>query len=376
MTGLAGRGGPRRRLPAGAQGHAGAVPRAGVRGPRLRVGHQRRRPVERRRRSSRRVGIADVATRPHRRARRTTGPSSTGPSAPPAARSALWSVYVPNGREPGHAALRLQAGVAGRAARRRSPPSSPPTSRSPCSATSTSPPPTSDVWDLAAFDGPTHVTAAGARRRSRTLRGLGLDDVIPRAMKYDHQLHLLGLPRRQLPQEPRHAHRPRLRATRRSPTRSPTPTSTARRARALKDGKGPSDHAPRRRRPHPLEPPACHAFGQGCPNAWQDTVSPPVGWARMPLDVRPIDARDPPRVRRPSARASFLQCPSWAGVKAEWGHLSLGWYDGPSLVGAGLVLLRRTPGLERYLAYLPEGPVLDWTALRAARRAQSRSGAR
>jgi lipid II:glycine glycyltransferase (peptidoglycan interpeptide bridge formation enzyme) len=27
-----------------------------------------------------------------------------------------------------------------------------------------------------------------------------------------------------------------------------------------------------------------------------------------------------------------------------------------------LVLLRRTPGLQRYLAYLPEGPVLDWQA--------------
>jgi lipid II:glycine glycyltransferase (peptidoglycan interpeptide bridge formation enzyme) len=49
-------------------------------------------------------------------------------------------------------------------------------------------------------------------------------------------------------------------------------------------------------------------------------------------------------------------------VKAEWGHLSLGWYDGPTLVGAGLALLRRTPRLERYLAYLPEGPVLDWSA--------------
>ena len=58
---------------------------------------------------------------------------------------------------------------------------------------------------------------------------------------------------------------------------------------------------------------------------------------------------------------SFLQCPSWADVKREWRSRSLGWYapDG-TLVGVGLVLLRPVPKLPRYLAYLPEGPVLDW----------------
>lgn len=58
---------------------------------------------------------------------------------------------------------------------------------------------------------------------------------------------------------------------------------------------------------------------------------------------------------------SFLQIPSWAGVKAEWGHSSLGWFDGHELVGAGLVLTRRVPRIDRWLAYLPEGPALDWT---------------
>jgi lipid II:glycine glycyltransferase (peptidoglycan interpeptide bridge formation enzyme) len=81
----------------------------------------------------------------------------------------------------------------------------------------------------------------------------------------------------------------------------------------------------------------------------------------MPLEVRPID-RETHLAFVTERSASFLQCPSWSGVKAEWGHLSLGWYDGLRLVGAGLVLLRRTPRLERYLAYLPEGPVLDWSA--------------
>jgi lipid II:glycine glycyltransferase (peptidoglycan interpeptide bridge formation enzyme) len=62
---------------------------------------------------------------------------------------------------------------------------------------------------------------------------------------------------------------------------------------------------------------------------------------------------------------SFLQVPSWAGVKAEWSHASLGWFDADGeLVGAGLVLLRQVPKVKRYLAYLPEGPDIDWTGER------------
>jgi len=64
---------------------------------------------------------------------------------------------------------------------------------------------------------------------------------------------------------------------------------------------------------------------------------------------------------RPSA--SFLQCPAWAQVKPEWGSESLGWIDGDGkVVGAGLVLYRQVPRVPRYLAYLPEGPVIDWAA--------------
>ncbi|MFH9014768.1 lipid II:glycine glycyltransferase FemX [Streptomyces sp. NPDC017943] len=67
---------------------------------------------------------------------------------------------------------------------------------------------------------------------------------------------------------------------------------------------------------------------------------------------------------RPSA--SHTQVPSWGEVKPDWEAESLGWFDGAGqLVGAGLVLLRplpgpRLPGLPRYFAYLPEGPLLDW----------------
>lgn len=83
------------------------------------------------------------------------------------------------------------------------------------------------------------------------------------------------------------------------------------------------------------------------------------------LVVRPID----PEVHLAfvtDAGGSFLQTPAWGQVKRDWTHSSLGWFDGETLVGAGLVLLRRTPRIERYLAYLPEGPVLDWSAFHAA----------
>ncbi|MEV5545739.1 peptidoglycan bridge formation glycyltransferase FemA/FemB family protein [Streptomyces sp. NPDC052309] len=60
---------------------------------------------------------------------------------------------------------------------------------------------------------------------------------------------------------------------------------------------------------------------------------------------------------------SHLQVPSWGDVKPDWRAESVGWYDEAGrLVGAGLVLLRPLPRLRRYLAYLPEGPVIDWAA--------------
>ena len=50
-------------------------------------------------------------------------------------------------------------------------------------------------------------------------------------------------------------------------------------------------------------------------------------------------------------------------MKSEWRRESLGWFShgpGGELVGAALVLYRQLPRLKRYLAYLPEGPVIDW----------------
>lgn len=61
--------------------------------------------------------------------------------------------------------------------------------------------------------------------------------------------------------------------------------------------------------------------------------------------------------------ASFLQTPGWGRVKADWHPESLGWFDDDGQqVGAALVLYRRLPKLNRSLAYLPEGPVIDWSA--------------
>ncbi|WUM04502.1 peptidoglycan bridge formation glycyltransferase FemA/FemB family protein [Streptomyces sp. NBC_00334] len=82
----------------------------------------------------------------------------------------------------------------------------------------------------------------------------------------------------------------------------------------------------------------------------------------MDLTVRPISAAEHLAFVRAQRSVSFLQTPAWGRVKTEWRSESLGWYDGPRLVGAGLVLHRPVPRLERFtLAYLPEGPVIDWT---------------
>lgn len=84
----------------------------------------------------------------------------------------------------------------------------------------------------------------------------------------------------------------------------------------------------------------------------------------VPLDVRIIN-RETHREFVAHAPAlgldvSFLQIPEWAGAKSEWGNMSIGWFDGDTQVGAGLVLSRKVPKSRLWLAYLPEGPVVDW----------------
>ncbi len=80
------------------------------------------------------------------------------------------------------------------------------------------------------------------------------------------------------------------------------------------------------------------------------------------IDVRTISAADHLGFLRARPRASFLQTPAWGEVKSEWKRESIGWFDGDDLVGVGLVLYRQLPKVRTYLAYLPEGPVIDWAA--------------
>lgn len=78
--------------------------------------------------------------------------------------------------------------------------------------------------------------------------------------------------------------------------------------------------------------------------------------------VRPISAEQHLAFIAERGSASFLQTPAWALVKPEWRSESIGWFDKSELVGVALVLYRQVPRLKRYLAYLPEGPVLDWSS--------------
>ena len=79
-----------------------------------------------------------------------------------------------------------------------------------------------------------------------------------------------------------------------------------------------------------------------------------------PLTVRAITTAEHAAYVAARPSASFLQTPGWAQVKPEWRAESLGWHRGDELVGVALVLYRQLPRLKRYLAYLPEGPVIDW----------------
>lgn len=80
------------------------------------------------------------------------------------------------------------------------------------------------------------------------------------------------------------------------------------------------------------------------------------------LQVRTISGDEHLAFLATQPAASFLQTPAWARVKPEWKAESLGWVRDGTIVGAALVLYRQLPKVKRYLAYLPEGPVIDWSA--------------
>lgn len=90
--------------------------------------------------------------------------------------------------------------------------------------------------------------------------------------------------------------------------------------------------------------------------------SPAAAHPDAPLTVRTIDADAHLAYLAGQRSASFLQTPAWGAVKAEWKRESIGWFSDDELVGVALVLYRQLPKVKRYLAYLPEGPVIDWDA--------------
>jgi lipid II:glycine glycyltransferase (peptidoglycan interpeptide bridge formation enzyme) len=80
--------------------------------------------------------------------------------------------------------------------------------------------------------------------------------------------------------------------------------------------------------------------------------------------VRPISAAEHLGFLADRDSASFLQTPAWGQVKSEWRRECIGFVAGAEVVGAGLVLYREAPVVRKSLAYLPEGPVLDWSGPR------------
>ncbi|KRV47299.1 peptidoglycan bridge formation protein FemAB [Wenjunlia vitaminophila] len=81
----------------------------------------------------------------------------------------------------------------------------------------------------------------------------------------------------------------------------------------------------------------------------------------MTLSLRTISREEHLAFIQSLPSASHMQVPSWADVKSEWRSERLGWFDTTGqLVGTALVLYRQLPKLKRYLAYMPEGPVINW----------------
>lgn len=57
---------------------------------------------------------------------------------------------------------------------------------------------------------------------------------------------------------------------------------------------------------------------------------------------------------------SFLQTPAWGKIKSGWSYELLG-FKNEELVGVALVLYKSAPIIRKYkLAYIPEGPILNW----------------
>ena len=79
------------------------------------------------------------------------------------------------------------------------------------------------------------------------------------------------------------------------------------------------------------------------------------------MEVREISREDHLAYIQGRPSVSFLQTPAWGDVKSDWRAKSLGWFNDAELVGAGLLLTRKLPKLNKFLGYLPEGPDISWS---------------
>lgn len=80
------------------------------------------------------------------------------------------------------------------------------------------------------------------------------------------------------------------------------------------------------------------------------------------LRIRTLTREEHLAAIRARPTVSFLQTPAWGEVKGGWRPESIGWVDETDrVVGVGLVLYRAAPVVRRSLAYLPEGPAIDWS---------------
>ena len=121
--------------------------------------------------------------------------------------------------------------------------------------------PTPTSGTRAAFEGCTHVTEAERDRARRAARRRACAEIEPRPLKYEVAFTFWDYRQLALPEEPGHAHRPGLRGAAAGRRGSPTPTWTARRARARAAATTPRSSIDLRRRPHDPVRPRHHAAG-------------------------------------------------------------------------------------------------------------------
>ena len=202
---------------------------------------------------------------------------------------------------------------------------------------------------------PRHLPRPRRRQRARDRR---------RGRPRDHRPDRPGALQRQ-PRRVRLRRRP-ARQLRRRPGSTPTcwPRSSATPARrSCCETPGGADE-------HAADFAGCASASDGRSAAPGRSIASP---GDRPLTVRTITTAEHLDVRRgPSRSASFLQTPAWgAGRRREWRRESLGWFRrrraGRRRRWCSTGSCRR---LKRYLAYLPEGPVIDWDDRRPRRLAR------